>query len=187
MVLILGSHTCGNRGDSAIMRGLLDAIRQQAPEGGDGCDEPFPGEFRGCRAPDYCRPAVSVKPETAGGSRGLGQRSGEKYYAVVFSIKFYCLKSPGKDRCVILLSRRNLPNSRNCRSIFSPSFGGWFKLCRLMVLTHFEYPLCAFIANKQFIWWDASALSRSDFNQLANYVLDAPVLCICDENRQPRI
>ncbi|EEB7904468.1 colanic acid biosynthesis pyruvyl transferase WcaK, partial [Salmonella enterica subsp. enterica serovar Montevideo] len=31
-LLILGNHTCGNRGDSAIMRGLLDAIRQQAPE-----------------------------------------------------------------------------------------------------------------------------------------------------------
>lgn len=25
-LLILGSHTCGNRGDSAILRGLLDAI-----------------------------------------------------------------------------------------------------------------------------------------------------------------
>ncbi|EGX6064802.1 amylovoran biosynthesis protein AmsJ, partial [Salmonella enterica] len=23
-LLILGNHTCGNRGDSAIMRGLLD-------------------------------------------------------------------------------------------------------------------------------------------------------------------
>ncbi|TGD54111.1 colanic acid biosynthesis pyruvyl transferase WcaK, partial [Salmonella enterica subsp. enterica serovar Poona] len=31
-LLIFGTHTCGNRGDSAIMRGLLDAIRQQAPE-----------------------------------------------------------------------------------------------------------------------------------------------------------
>lgn len=69
-LLILGNHTCGNRGDSAIMRGLLDAIRQQAPEGGDGCDEPFPGEFRlVAGAPDYCRPAVSVKSETAGGGR----------------------------------------------------------------------------------------------------------------------
>ncbi len=25
-LLILGNHTCGNRGDSAILRGLLDAI-----------------------------------------------------------------------------------------------------------------------------------------------------------------
>ena len=24
-LLILGNHTCGNRGDSAILRGLLDA------------------------------------------------------------------------------------------------------------------------------------------------------------------
>ena len=26
-LLILGNHTCGNRGDSAIMRGLLDAMK----------------------------------------------------------------------------------------------------------------------------------------------------------------
>ena len=25
-LLILGNHTCGNRGDSAILRGLLDAL-----------------------------------------------------------------------------------------------------------------------------------------------------------------
>ncbi|WP_312072902.1 colanic acid biosynthesis pyruvyl transferase WcaK [Atlantibacter sp.] len=31
-VLILGNHTCGNRGDSAILRGLVDAISQLAPE-----------------------------------------------------------------------------------------------------------------------------------------------------------
>ena len=31
-LLILGNHTCGNRGDSAILRGLVDAISQLAPE-----------------------------------------------------------------------------------------------------------------------------------------------------------
>ena len=31
-LLILGNHTCGNRGDSAIMRGLLDAILRQQPD-----------------------------------------------------------------------------------------------------------------------------------------------------------
>lgn len=31
-ILILGNHTCGNRGDSAILRGLVDAISQLAPE-----------------------------------------------------------------------------------------------------------------------------------------------------------
>lgn len=31
-LLILGNHTCGNRGDSAIMRGLLDAISRQQPD-----------------------------------------------------------------------------------------------------------------------------------------------------------
>jgi len=31
-LLILGNHTCGNRGDSAILRGLLDAIYTLSPE-----------------------------------------------------------------------------------------------------------------------------------------------------------
>jgi len=31
-LLILGNHTCGNRGDSAILRGLLDAIYALSPE-----------------------------------------------------------------------------------------------------------------------------------------------------------
>lgn len=31
-VLILGNHTCGNRGDSAILRGLLDAINTLQPQ-----------------------------------------------------------------------------------------------------------------------------------------------------------
>ncbi|STQ60620.1 Colanic acid biosynthesis protein [Pseudescherichia vulneris] len=31
-LLILGNHTCGNRGDSAILRGLLDAIAVLEPD-----------------------------------------------------------------------------------------------------------------------------------------------------------
>jgi colanic acid/amylovoran biosynthesis protein len=31
-LLILGNHTCGNRGDSAILRGLLDAINTLNPD-----------------------------------------------------------------------------------------------------------------------------------------------------------
>lgn len=31
-LLILGNHTCGNRGDSAILRGLLNAINHLQPE-----------------------------------------------------------------------------------------------------------------------------------------------------------
>lgn len=68
-LLILGNHTCGNRGDSAIMRGLLDAIRQQAPEAEMDVMSRFPVSSAWLQGPDYCRPAVSVKPETAGGGR----------------------------------------------------------------------------------------------------------------------
>ena len=42
-LLILGNHTCGNRGDSAILRGLLDAINILNPQAGR--DEPLSGQF----------------------------------------------------------------------------------------------------------------------------------------------
>ncbi len=48
-LLILGNHTCGNCGDSAIMRGLLDAIRQQAPEAEMDVMSRFPVSSARCR------------------------------------------------------------------------------------------------------------------------------------------
>ena len=44
-LLILGNHTCGNRGDSAILRGLLDAINTLKPGDRSGRDEPLPGQL----------------------------------------------------------------------------------------------------------------------------------------------
>ncbi len=120
-LLILGNHTCGNRGDSAIMRGLLDAIRQQAPEAEMDVMSRFPVSSAWLQGrPIIADPLyqLSQKQQAAAGLNGRVK----KYYAVVFSIKFYCLKSPRKDRCVILLSRRNLPNSRNLLRSMTPSF-----------------------------------------------------------------
>ncbi|VUS83879.1 hypothetical protein SB6421_03814 [Klebsiella huaxiensis] len=31
-LLLVGNHTCGNRGDAAILRGLLNAIRKARPD-----------------------------------------------------------------------------------------------------------------------------------------------------------
>ena len=44
-LLILGNHTCGNRGDSAILRGLLDAINILNPTCRSGRDGPLSGQF----------------------------------------------------------------------------------------------------------------------------------------------
>lgn len=120
-LLILGNHTCGNRGDSAIMRGLLDAIRQQAPEAEMDVMSRFPVSSAWLQGrPIIADPLyqLSQKQQAAAGLNGRVK----KYYVVVFSIKFYCLKSPRKVRCVILLSRRNLPNSRNLLRSMTPSF-----------------------------------------------------------------
>jgi colanic acid/amylovoran biosynthesis protein len=43
-LLILGNHTCGNRGDSAILRGLLDAINPLSLNR-SGRDEPLSGQL----------------------------------------------------------------------------------------------------------------------------------------------
>lgn len=93
-LLILGNHTCGNRGDSAIMRGLLDAIRQQAPEAEMDVMSRFPVSSAVAGAPIIADPLyqLSQKQQAAAGLNGRVK----KYYAVVFSIKFYCLKSPGR-------------------------------------------------------------------------------------------
>ncbi len=31
-ILLVGNHTCGNRGDGAILRGLVDSIKQINPD-----------------------------------------------------------------------------------------------------------------------------------------------------------
>lgn len=60
-LLILGNHTCGNRGDSAIMRGLLDAISRQQPDVEMDVMSRFPiSSSPAAGARDYCRSAVSA-------------------------------------------------------------------------------------------------------------------------------
>lgn len=44
-LLILGNHTCGNRGDSAILRGLLDAIYTLSPETEVDVMSRYPGQL----------------------------------------------------------------------------------------------------------------------------------------------
>ncbi|SUG32562.1 extracellular polysaccharide biosynthesis protein [Salmonella enterica subsp. arizonae] len=44
-LLILGNHTCGNRGDSAILRGLLDAINHFQTEAQVDVMSRLSGEF----------------------------------------------------------------------------------------------------------------------------------------------
>lgn len=78
-LLVLGNHTSGNRGDSAIMRGLLDAIGQLAPDAHVDVMSRFPvssGWLQG-RAiladPLY---QLSQRQQAAGGRRR--QRPGKK-------------------------------------------------------------------------------------------------------------
>lgn len=47
-LLILGNHTCGNRGDSAILRGLLDAINILNPHAEVDVMSRYPVSSSGC-------------------------------------------------------------------------------------------------------------------------------------------
>ena len=63
-LLILGNHTCGNRGDSAILRGLLDAINILNPHA-EVDDEPLSGQFfLAAQPPGNGRSAVPANETT---------------------------------------------------------------------------------------------------------------------------
>lgn len=64
-LLILGNHTCGNRGDSAILRGLLDAINILKSTRRSGRDEPLSGQFfLAAQPPGNGRSAVPANETT---------------------------------------------------------------------------------------------------------------------------
>ncbi len=101
------------------------------------------GEFRTVAGRDYCRPAVSVKPETAGGGRLNGRV--KKYLRRRFNIKFYCLKVAWEG------SLRNFaiaPEFAGIRAIYcwydAVIQVGGSNYVDLYGLTPFEYPLCVY-------------------------------------------
>ncbi|WP_447346184.1 polysaccharide pyruvyl transferase family protein, partial [Salmonella sp. AM051] len=171
-LLILGNHTCGNRGDSAIMRGLLDAIRQQAPEAEMDVMSRFPVSSAWLQGrPIIADPLyqLSQKQQAAAGLNGRVKK--------VLRRRF---------QHKILLSKVAQEGSLRNFAI-APEFAefaqfiaqydaviqvGGSNYVDLYGLTHFEYPLCAFMANKPIymVGHSVGPFQNPDFNQLANYV-----------------
>lgn len=64
-LLILGNHTCGNRGDSAILRGLLDAINILNPHAEVDVMSRYPVSFfLAAQPPGNGRSAVPANEKT---------------------------------------------------------------------------------------------------------------------------
>ncbi|EIU6605109.1 TPA: colanic acid biosynthesis pyruvyl transferase WcaK [Salmonella enterica subsp. enterica serovar Gallinarum] len=171
-LLILGNHTCGNRGDSAIMRGLLDAIRQQAPEAEMDVMSRFPVSSAWLQGrPIIADPLyqLSQKQQAAAGLNGRVK----KVLRRRFQHKILLPKVAQEG------SLRNFAIAPEFAEFaqFIAQYDaviqvGGSNYVDLYGLTHFEYPLCAFMANKPIymVGHSVGPFQNPDFNQLANYV-----------------
>ena len=170
-LLILGNHTCGNRGDSAIMRGLLDAIVRQQPDVEMDVMSRFPISSSWLQGREIIADPLyqlSQKQQAAGGMSGRVK----KVLRRRFQHKILLAKVTGEGKL------RNFEIAPEFHE-FVRFLGNYDAIIQvggsnyvdLYGLTHFEYPLCAFMANKPIymIGHSVGPFQNPDFNQLANY------------------
>ncbi len=170
-LLILGNHTCGNRGDSAIMRGLLDAISRQQPDVEMDVMSRFPISSSWLQGREIIADPLyqlSQKQQAAAGVSGRVK----KVLRRRFQHKILLAKVTGEGRM------RNFAIAPEFDD-FVRFLGNYDAIIQvggsnyvdLYGLTHFEYPLCAFMANKPIymIGHSVGPFQNADFNQLANY------------------
>ena len=170
-LLILGNHTCGNRGDSAIMRGLLDAISRQQPDVEMDVMSRFPISSSWLQGREIIADPLyqlSQKQQAAAGVSGRVK----KVLRRRFQHKILLAKVTGEGRM------RNFAIAPEFDD-FVRFLGNYDAIIQvggsnyvdLYGLTHFEYPLCAFMANKPIymIGHSVGPFQNADFTQLANY------------------
>ncbi|MDU2939080.1 MAG: colanic acid biosynthesis pyruvyl transferase WcaK [Enterobacteriaceae bacterium] len=171
-LLILGNHTCGNRGDSAIMRGLIDAITRQEPEAELDVMSRFPVSSSWLQGrtimadPLY---QLSQKQQAAAGMSGRVKKVLRRRY----QHRILLAKVTGEGR----LRNFRIAPEFNRFAEFLKNYDaiiqvGGSNYVDLYGLTHFEYPFCAFMANKPIymVGHSVGPFQNPDFNQLANYV-----------------
>lgn len=171
-LLILGNHTCGNRGDSAIMRGLIDAIYHQQPDADLDVMSRFPISSSWLQSrtiladPLY---QLSQKQQAAPGMSGRVKKILRRRY----QHKVLLAKATGEGQ---LRNFRLAPEfddfARFMEKYDAIIQVGGSNYVDLYGLTHFEYPFCAFMAKKPIymVGHSVGPFQNPDFNQLANYV-----------------
>ncbi|MEY8711612.1 colanic acid biosynthesis pyruvyl transferase WcaK [Mangrovibacter phragmitis] len=171
-LLILGNHTCGNRGDSAIMRGLLDAILCQEPDVEMDVMSRFPISSSWLQGREIIADPLYILSQKQQAVAGMSGRL-KKVLRRRYQHKILLAKVTGEGK---LRSFDVAPEFHD----FVRFLGDYDAIIQvggsnyvdLYGLTHFEYPLCAFMANKPIymIGHSVGPFQNPDFNQLANYV-----------------
>ena len=171
-LLILGNHTCGNRGDSAILRGLLDAINALRPETEVDVMSRYPVSS-----------SWLLNRPVMGDPLYLQMKQHNNAAGVMGRVKKVLRR---RYQHQVLLSR--VTDSGNLRNIaIAQGFTDFVRLLSrydaiiqvggsffvdLYGVPQFEHALCSFMAKKPLymIGHSVGPFQDGQFNQLANYV-----------------
>lgn len=171
-LLILGNHTCGNRGDSAILRGLLDAINTLKPETEVDVMSRYPvSSSRLLNRPVMGDPLYSQMKQhnNAAGVMGRVKKVLRRRYQ--HQVLLSRVTDTGKLRNIAIA--QGFTDFVRLLSGYDAiiQVGGSF-FVDLYGVPQFEHALCTFMAKKPLfmIGHSVGPFEDPQFNQLANYV-----------------
>lgn len=171
-LLILGNHTCGNRGDSAILRGLLDAIARIEPQAEVDVMSRYPVSSSWLlNRPVMGDPLYSQMKahNTAGGLMGRVKKVLRRRYQ--HQVLLSRVTDSGKLRNIAIA--QGFTDFVRLLAGYDAiiQVGGSF-FVDLYGVPQFEHALCTFMAKKPLymIGHSVGPFQDPQFNQLANYV-----------------
>ncbi|MGK0739922.1 colanic acid biosynthesis pyruvyl transferase WcaK [Yokenella regensburgei] len=171
-LLILGNHTCGNRGDSAILRGLLDAVMTLEPEAEVDVMSRYPVSSSWLLdRPVMGDPLYSQMKQhnNAAGVMGRIRKVLRRRYQ--HQVLLSRVTDSGKLRNIAIA--QGFTDFIRLLSGYDAivQVGGSF-FVDLYGVSQFEHALCTFMAKKPLymIGHSVGPFQESQFNQLANYV-----------------
>ncbi|KNC94560.1 colanic acid biosynthesis pyruvyl transferase WcaK [Trabulsiella odontotermitis] len=171
-LLILGNHTCGNRGDSAILRGLLDAINALEPDADVDVMSRYPVSSSWLLdRPVMGDPLYSQMKQhnNAAGVMGRVKKMLRRRYQ--HQVLLSRVTDSGKLRNIAIA--QGFTDFVRLLSGYDAiiQVGGSF-FVDLYGVPQFEHALCTFMAKKPLymIGHSVGPFQQPQFNQLANYV-----------------
>ncbi len=171
-VLILGNHTCGNRGDSAILRGLIDAIAALEPQADIDVMSRYPVSSAWLLGREVLADPLYTQMQRLNGAAGVVGR----------------VKKVLRRRYMHQALLAKVSDSGRLRNVSLPQgfsdfaqqlqqydaviqVGGSF-FVDLYGAPQFEHALCSFMASKPvyMVGHSVGPFQAPQFNQLANFV-----------------
>lgn len=128
-LLILGNHTCGNRGDSAILRGLLDAINILNPHAEVDVMSRYPVSSSWLLNRPVMGDPLFLQMKNTTARRALSGALKKSSVAAI-SIRYCSHASPTLASCVISPSPRDSLTSCACCQVTTPLFRSADRFCR---------------------------------------------------------